>query len=569
MKNLKVAIKIVILFTIVLISCEKEEIDITSTELQNNDISESNELIIIGKKREDPYNIKNIAQAYINLKSVNSKMPDIDIKPTHYYLRFLPQDNDEWNILRLDTTLILYDFPLDYEIEKFGTFYHDPSLPEDKITWQYCVVPIKYNIPSIQHELIYEVFIPDYENDKRFLDSKQFLADLEYESVKLTGNLHQDEKDLVNAKGRWKPKGTIKVWDDIIGSNTTPVKIFDHWEYYDCGGNEFDPKQRIVAPIEQCKRAVYHYEYITNTGSYIPLANVSVHARWFTHVERDLTDENGYFETGSFIYEVNYAIKWERGYYNILNGMVHQAWYNGPKKKGDWNLNIGSGKSIMYATIHRAAHKQFYGDNLGIQRPIVYSKINICYMDSEGTGIFWGEWAGGLLPDIKIWGKSPSTGNYRSTEDVFGTTTHELGHLSHWQYIGKLQYMQVSEIVYESWATAVEWALTNDEYHRMGDRFGGDAAINLNYNSGKMYWPVDATWEYSPIFIDLMDEINQRLIMGVSYPNDLISGFSLSYIQNNILNDAYGLSSLRNAIKDNKLSNVTNSEIDELFALYW
>lgn len=49
----------------------------------------------------------------------------------------------------------------------------------------------------------------------------------------------------------------------------------------------------------------------------------------------------------------------------------------------------------------------------------------------------------------------------------------------------------------------------------------------------------------------------------------LISGYTLSYIQNNILDDAYGFSSLRDAIKNHKISGVTNADIDELFALYW
>lgn len=41
------------------------------------------------------------------------------------------------------------------------------------------------------------------------------------------------------------------------------------------------------------------------------------------------------------------------------------------------------------------------------------------------------------------------------------------------------------------------------------------------------------------------------------------------YIQYNILRDAYGLSSLRDALKDNKITGVTDADIDELFALYW
>ncbi|MDA3779958.1 MAG: hypothetical protein PF487_07050 [Bacteroidales bacterium] len=578
MNKFKFLIRVTLLFTIVLTSCEKEDFNLDDTESQESFIESSEGIIVLGKQLEDPYAIKNMKQAYSNLKSVSSKTPDVDIQPTHTYMRFLPNSEEEWGMLKSDTTLVLYDFPLDYEIKILGTYYHDPSLPETAITWQYCVVPIGYNIPNIQHELLYEVYIPDDTNLKSSPVMSQFLIDLEYESVKLTGNLPGNETGLKNTKGKWTPKGTIKVWDNLIGSTTTSRRIFDHWEYYDCGGDdEYPMEQKIIAPIEQCKRAVYRYEYTTTQGSYIPLIQASVHARWFTHIERDLTDANGYFQTSQFRYKVNYAIKWERGRYDIRNGMIWQAWYNGPKKKGDWNLKINGGKSIMYATMHRAAYKQFYGDNLGIRRPYTDGKAKLCYIDEKGTGIFWGDWIYlSILPDIKVWGKDPTTGSYKPTNEIFGTTTHELGHLSHWWYVGVIDYAQTSETIYESWATAVEWALTNHEYHTKGEIYGGTAAIEYYHEDFYQRWTGGGV--YTPIFIDLMDDFNQRnggLINGVlrggssTFSNDLISGYTLAYIQNNILNDAYGLSSLRDAIKDNKISGVTDADVDQLFALYW
>ena len=570
MKKLTFKIGIVLSFAIAITSCEKENLILTNdTEIQEESIiAESGEgLIVLGKQLEDPYSLKNMEQAYANLKSANPKIPDHKINPTHMYMRFLPADNDEWDLLKKDTTLILFDFPLDYEIKNLGTYYHDPSLPEDAITWQYCVLPIGYNIPDIQNELIYEVYIPG--KDKNYKGMDQFLNDLEYESVKLTGNLPKE--GLSNTKGKWTPEGTIKVWDDLIGSTTTSYRVFDHWEYYDCGGDDHIEHERnqIIVPIEQCKRAVYRYVYTAVDGSYIPLAGAKVSARWFTHVATGITNSSGNFRMGSFRYKVNYAIKWERGDYDIRNGTLLQAWYNGPKQKGDWDLNIGKGgKSIMYATIHRAAYKQFYGDNLGIRKPTGLGKTKLCYIDENGTGIFWGDWIDyGILPDIKIWGKKD--GSYRTVNQIFGTTTHELGHMSHWHLIGVDNYAFTGEVIYESWATAVEWALTNDEYHTMGARFGGTAAINYNHEDGKGRWPVGVTWEYSPIFIDLIDDVNQRTIWGSNRPNDLIDGYSLQYIQNKILKDARGISSLHTAVKANKIPGVSDADIDELFALYW
>ncbi|MDA3892677.1 MAG: hypothetical protein PF517_13520 [Salinivirgaceae bacterium] len=584
MKKIKPLVEILLFFTIVLTSCEKEHFKSNHTFNQENSYFGSGKgLIVLGEKREDPYKLENMQKAYESLKSAESSSDkDKDkIKPTHKYIRFLPANETEWDILKSDTTLILYDFPLDYEIENMGTYYHDPTLPETSITWQYCVVPIKYKIPKIHNELIYEVYIPEEDNSNKSSELNKVLNELEYESAKLTGNLPKNIEKTKGLFDKWTPKGRIWVWDDIVGSTTTTTQRFSHYECYDCNtGDPIDcdgndgPIRKQEAPIDICKRAVYTYTNTTTDGMYIPLNQVSVHARWFTNIKTDLTDENGNFETGQFLYEVNYAIKWERSKYDIRNGGLLQAWYNGPKKKGDWYLKIGKGgESIMYATMHRAAHKQFYGNNLGIRRPTGVGKTKLCYIDDNGTGVFWGDWIDvGILPDIKVWGKY--YGSYKTTNEIFGTTTHELGHMSHWHLIGVDNYAFTGEIIYESWATAVEWALTNDEYHSMS-RLDGNV---LNYYHEERYQLNPISGSYTPVFIDLMDDYNQRvggMINGktesgrLSLPNDLIHEYSLSYIQDNILKDSRGIHSLKDSLYDNRLTGVTISDIDQLLALYW
>jgi hypothetical protein len=593
MKHFQLLIASVLAIVFLLSSCKKDDYNQIDSIGDNNSLVKQNEgTLVLGKQLQDPYSLKNMKQAYINLKSANPGTPDIDIQPTHTYMRFLPKNEEEWAILKSDTTLVLYDFPLDYEIENLGTYYHDPSLPADAITWQYCVVPKGHTIPNIMNEMLYEVYIPQF-NDNTGLKSssvlKQFQIDLELESVKLTGNLPGNENRVKSTEGildaEWTPKGTIKVWDDVIGSTTTYTQVFDHWEYYNCTtGEPIIPPQPVqqvkiqpmmVQQIEPCQRAVYRYDPITVSGSFIPLVQATVHARWFTHVETDLTDNNGYFETSKFNYEVNYAIKWERSNYDIRNGDLLQAWYNGPQQKGDWNLNIKGGESVMYATMHRAAYKYFYGDNLGLFRPTLLDggRTKICYINGQGTGVFWGDWSGtGILPDIRIWGKNAS--GDKLTNELFGTTCHELTHQAHSQHLGNIQYWQVSKIIYESWADAGEWGLSNDEYHKLGIMYNSQAGINYDHYrfNNQRDWPLHGgDIAYSPIFIDLVDNVNQRFVFhgGDSrYPNDNVTGFTLENISRYILPGSYGLTSLKNAVKSNKPMGVTDAAIDDLFALY-
>ena len=65
-----------------------------------------------------------------------------------------------------------------------------------------------------------------------------------------------------------------------------------------------------------------------------------------------------------------------------------------------------------------------------------------------------------------------------------------------------------------------------------------------------------------------MDDINQRNACS-GCPNDLVRGYSPFTLNWNILPNAYGLSSLRDQVKNNKPAGVTDAQIDELFALYW
>ncbi len=538
MKTNKIFYLLVITASLFITNCSKDDLYLELPTANKNNTAIKNHtdgIIKLGKKINDPYAIENMKEAYLSLKSSGVKLPEQEIEANKLYIRFLPKNELEWQKLKLDPELTLFDYPLHYEIKEQGTYYHDPELPVSSITWQYAVVPINYIIPDVYHELIYPVYIPKHESSGNSTNLKgttvqdSFYAQLEQEAFRLTNNVNlYNDKTNGSLKGifkpkRWNPAGNIHVYDNVV-------------------------------------------------NRMIPLVGVEVQARWSTHIEKSITDADGNFKMGGFIYEVNYSIKWERDKYDIRDGNFGQAWYNGPKQKGDWNLNIQGGKSIMFASIHRAAWKHFYGDNLGIRRPSLTdgSKTKICYIDGKGTGVFWGDWSStGIMPDIKIWGKYNSSGNYKPANKIFGTTAHELGHQAHSQYLGNIKFWQTDKIIYESWADVVEWALTNDEYHRLGNKYGIIAAINYFHRGNKHNsWPHVNDKAYSPIFIDLMDNVNQRNTFGVNYPNDLISGYTLAYIHNNILNNSFNIQGLQDEIKKHKITGVTDSDIDALFEMY-
>ena len=116
-------------------------------------------MIVLGGQLEDPYSVENMSEALASLYP--TKAGRVVLPATDLYVRFLPENDAQWQRLR-ELGVEMLDHPVDYEIVREGDWYHDPSLPEDRITWQYAVVPRDFRFPpGIRHELLEECYIPD------------------------------------------------------------------------------------------------------------------------------------------------------------------------------------------------------------------------------------------------------------------------------------------------------------------------------------------------------------------------------------------------------------------------
>ena len=218
MKNKTFKIFCLLMLSATIITSCKKEVQLSPSTISNKNLQQNEDMIILGEQLEDPYSIINMKKAYASLRK-SGDVPEIDITPTHKYLRFLPKNEIEWGLLKSDTTIHLYDYPLNFEVKNIGTYYHDASLPDSTITWQYCVLPIDYVLPIIHYEEIYDVFIPEENETKKLKngnDINDFYIKLEAESVKLTGNL-PDNTERIEKASKWTPKGKIRVWDNHLG----------------------------------------------------------------------------------------------------------------------------------------------------------------------------------------------------------------------------------------------------------------------------------------------------------------------------------------------------------------
>lgn len=513
--------------------------------------------IVLGKQLENPYTVENMKKAYQSLaKGARLSEESSPVRTSHLYVRFLPKDWVQYDSLVADTSLELYNIPLDYEIAVCGNFYQDPSIPEGNPTWQYTSVPIgfKFN-PNIKHEVLSELYIPEQDTSLELsspsgrIDGKSFTDALLDEAMIITKNFDDTLQTKNGARTDWNPNGFVRVTDTKLGRD-------------------------------------------------IPLEGVKIRCRrWVVvKVREATTNADGWYQTESFDRPVNYSLIFETNRFDIRSGSLGQATVDGPKQKSAWNITFWvDDVNRFYSHVFRGAFRYFNKDIGGLIRPNFSFKVKYAAHDKVGSvqGVNRGNWSiFGINNQIAIY-RYGQNGQYESDE-VFSTTIHETCHSTHVlamslgglggtppiSYdLGYIQFSQVGDEIAESWPVAVEWFITSMEYREKGiANYGRENYLNITSRGGAyasypldrayQYWPMDSQRQYSSVFIDLVDNFNQNgfffLNHGTSQLNDPVSGYTLQGIESTFLKHVYGLSSLREQCKKNKPSGVTDSQIDIL-----
>ena len=497
------------------------------------------EKIVLGKQLENPYTLSNMNKAYSNIVSSSSARTTSDSSPvhvTHLYLRFLPKDWQEYDLLKSDTVLKLYQIPLDYEITTFGNTYQDASIPEGSPTWQYVSIKKDYTYnQTIRHEILAELYIPELDvalntnTANQRIAGKSFVDALVNEAMVLTQNYSDTiAADLSFARTTFNPNGTVRVFD-------------------------------------------------TRLNALVPLQGVKMRARRWFDVREATTDANGWYQTSGFKKAANYSLIFETDGFDVRTGTFGQATIEGPKQNSSWNVDLWDGTNRFYGHVFRGAWKYHYGNTGGLRRPMLDFKLKYAAFDKDGKaqGINNGNWSVfSANPNIMIYRNSPGTSTEYASDEIFSTTCHETCHTTHWQIMnfGAIQYFQVNTFIAESWPVAVEWYLTSMEYRSRGITNYGtetyDIQASYPLDRAYQYWSKSISPEYSCIFIDLVDGYNQNGVFfvrkGTSTVEDQVTGYNLAKIESDFLKHVYGQASLKEELKKNKPLGVTDTQIDLL-----
>lgn len=413
------------------VSCKKE---ITKQSEQNGVKTNNNKqqvdgVIVLGNQLPNPFTIENMSAAFENIK-VNYPGLVSPVRITNKYIKINVQDELQLSILKQDSNLVYYPYPLDYEITTSGTYYrHEEGQCDSCVTAQFAAIKANQTLPSgIGSTLLANLYIPTQDEllpamfqGDLYEDFQEALTAEAFRLVGLNIETNPGGSQLkTTKKSKWRPAGRIRVWDNV-------------------------------------------------NNVFVGVEGVEVRARrWFETV-RGLTNGSGdYSCDGEYKEDANYSIQWDRKHFSIRSGTYGQAVYDGPKQKGNWNLDLNTGSQMFYARIFRAAYQYYYQDIDGLTRPptndnIIDPQLKIAVFnqnnsDINGVASPWKRFLG-LNNFIKLYNPD------RRIDNIHGTTIHELAHAAHWKICSpKSNYNGSDDIVAESWARGVQWWLTRKYY---------------------------------------------------------------------------------------------------------
>ncbi len=415
-----------VLLALTMISCSK---DWVKTD-QNLDYSYGRKIphgkIVLGDRLENPYTTENITKALHSLYP--TKADRVDVKATNLYVRFLPATEDEFETLS-HLCQNLTDHPLDYDIAVEGDWYHDPSLPEDHLTWQYAVVPPDFKFPDMMYEVIDECYIAENDPGTR-ADGIDWDA-VERQSYILTGNEQRLSAPVTKASEKVKPSGRITIED----------KDF-------------------------------------NDGKPFGVAGVRVSCNSFVKFCHCYTDRDGYYQMDkSFASDLRYRLVFtnELGFSIGFNMVLVPASVSTLGKAGPEGVNMtiteeSDDKLFKRSAVNNTVYDYISRcniDDLGIAPPPSGLRLWIFHSMNIGSAVmlhhgavvrsdlvesFLGKYSRILeffLPDITI--GTEDSGSY---QEIYSDTSHELAHASHFSQVGTLYWDKYIRYIIESYVTS-------------------------------------------------------------------------------------------------------------------
>ena len=404
-----------------LAACSKDAVTGNDAVRTGPEETMSHGMIVLGDRLENPYTTENMQEAYMALYPTKSRS---DVKTSHLYVRFLPADEEEFDILT-DSGLDLVDYPVDYEILVDGDYYHDPSVGEDSYTWQYAVVPADYEFPDVRYEILDECHITETDPVSRSADGIDWEA-VEMEAFRLTGN------------------------GDMLQPQTKGSKVY--------------PSGRITIVDDQA-----------NGCKPFGLSGVRVRCNTFVKFSNTYTDRDGYYTMPrKFSANLKYRLvfKNEKGFaigFNlILQPASASALGKGPAEGLSATITKDSDRTLFLRSVVNNAAYDYISrcsvDDMNLTLPpddlriwllsgmdassavLIHHKVGVSHSLVAGFLGYFASLISFFAPDVTI-----GTSDMQTYGDVYRAVCHELAHCSHFAQVGTDYWNRYVEYILRSY----------------------------------------------------------------------------------------------------------------------
>ena len=399
-------------------------------------------MIELGDKLEDPYALSNVQAAVASLYP--TKASRIQVDPTDLYVRFLPANEQQFASLKA-LGIPLLDHPVDYRVVREGDYYHDPTLAEDQITWQYSVVSKDFPLPKdIRCEVLEQCYIGEHDRVTRAGESFDWEA-VEREAYRLTGN--------------------EALYPALTKSTTLePVQ----------------PKGRITIA-----------DPTANGGQPFGVAGVQVSCNAFVKFSQTYTDRDGYYTMPrTFSSKVRYRLifanekQFNIGFNLLLVPASVSTMGKGEPTGMDLHVEENSdGALFRRCAVNNAAY-EYYGrcnqEDLDIPTPpenlqiwiVPFLQPGCAPMLHHGNHLELGrfkEYVGEFMPLIRIFLPDLILGTRgkNSYRDLYVETVHQLAHASHYMKAGDSYWKPFTSYMLETFLATFG--------HSFGDGTGAGA----------------------------------------------------------------------------------------------
>ncbi|MFY0689135.1 MAG: hypothetical protein JXQ90_18340 [Cyclobacteriaceae bacterium] len=574
----------VLAYTLAMFSCATED-EIIPDNTEISDEIPARQKLILDKEGYNPYTPDKMQMAFDSLKAklyqnfpgarVTTEEIEIDLTPNNKYIRYLPADTLEYDSLMGYEDIAFFNYPIDLPVVQQGEYEPEPDNAEG-FSWLYAVVPMDFEFPSFEHEVINDVFIPDYpeitqvqpeEESARTLNDASvdsleaygLLMGVELYSLYLSGHMSEAEADeyLALLEGDEsafddedsQTERTIQsTWDSFIES----LKSVKKYSLLDLFVTPAYAKK--ANPVKWCYTCIWNKSWTPNgtvrfkynNGSFdrtVPMKGATVVINYSLRTARVSTSYDGKFSAGKkFGTSVNYKLEYTHKKFDIKRGSNLYVYKTNLKTNTrtdnlvytfDLANNGGriEGEKELAATVFVAAN--YFHEQVKYRRPGSFG-IRISTGRGTGTHSAWKNFIPFGNP-IKIYGKT-NRGTTKTVRTVFGTTLHEMGHASHFWLDRSLPnaFMTRNDemtILKESWAEYIEQDLTSIWFRNYIT--SGSSARNITFTQmNRANSDGGRDGKYTSLFFDLADTNDQSQNGSIQdMPRDRVQRYTFIQMQ--------------------------------------